>query len=148
MSRDHSQPKIHFRYTPYLDAGVSPRKITIGLAFYGRGWQQVEAGGANGEWQAANGAAPGQFQEEAGTRGYHNLVTSVPNLTVHHDEQSVATYGYTGAGGQWWSFDDSWSIGKKAAYIKSKNLLGGMIWEMSGDTPNGSLLGTLHSGLD
>ncbi|WP_443060825.1 glycosyl hydrolase family 18 protein [Streptomyces sp. NBC_00448] len=131
----------------YLDAGVSPRKLTIGLPFYGRGWQQVTGGGANGEWQSANGAAPGQFAEEAGTRGYNNLVTSVPGLTVHHNDQTVATYGYTGEGGQWWSFDDAWSIGKKAAYIKSKHLLGAMIWEMSGDTPDGSLLNTLNTGL-
>jgi chitinase len=131
----------------YTTAGVSPRKLTIGFPFYGRGWKEVAAGGVNGEWQSANGAAPGQFAEEAGTRGYQNLVTGVPNLTVVHDTQSVATYGYQGAGGQWWSFDDTWSIGQKAAYIKSKGLLGGMIWEMSGDTPGGALLGALHSGL-
>ena len=131
----------------YLDAGVSSRKLTIGLPFYGRGWQQVADGGAHGEWQTANGAAPGQFAEEAGTRGYNNLITSVPGLTVYHNDQTVATYGYTGANGQWWSFDDTWSIGKKAAYIKSKHLLGAMIWEMSGDTPSGSLFGALTSGL-
>ncbi|GGO92715.1 chitinase [Wenjunlia tyrosinilytica] len=128
----------------YLGAGVDPRKLTVGLAFYGRGWQQVADGGVHGEWQSANGAAPGQFPEEAGTRGYANLIASVP-MTVYHDEQSVATYGYSGANGQWWSFDDTWSIGKKTAWIKSKNLLGGMVWEMSGDT--GTLMTALDSGL-
>lgn len=129
----------------YLGAGVNPRQLTIGLAFYGRGWQQVTDGGVHGEWQAANGAAPGQFPEESGTRGYSNLIASVGGLTVYHDEQSVATYGYTGANGQWWSFDDTWSIGKKSAWIKSKNLLGAMIWEMSGDT--GTLMSSVDSGL-
>ncbi len=131
----------------YLDAGVSPRKLTIGFPFYGRGWQQVTAGGVNGEYQTANGAAPGQFQEEAGTRGYHNLLTMVPNMTVHHDTESVSTYGYTGPNGQWWSFDDPWSIGRKSEYIRSKGLLGAMIWEMSGDTPDSSLMNALHDGL-
>ncbi|MFJ9611172.1 glycosyl hydrolase family 18 protein [Kitasatospora sp. NPDC101176] len=131
----------------YLDAGVNPRKLTIGFPFYGRGWQSVADGGAKGVWQSANGAAPGQFAEEAGTRGYQNLLTGVPGLTVYHDPESVSTYGYTGAGGQWWSFDDAWSIGQKAAYLKSKNLLGGMIWEMSGDTPSGTLIGALDAGL-
>ncbi|OKI21845.1 glycosyl hydrolase family 18 protein [Streptomyces sp. CB03911] len=131
----------------YLTAGVNPRKLTIGFPFYGRGWQGVTAGGANGEWQAATGAAPGQFAEEAGTRGYSNLLASVPNLTVYHDTQSVSTYGYTGAGGQWWSFDDPWSIGQKTAYLKSKGLLGSMIWEMSGDTPTGTLITALDNGL-
>ncbi|MFI5526971.1 glycosyl hydrolase family 18 protein [Kitasatospora sp. NPDC051853] len=131
----------------YLDAGVNPRKLTIGFPFYGRGWQGVTDGGVKGEWQSATGAAPGQFAEEAGTRGYNNLITTFPNMTVVHDEQSVSTYGYTGAGGQWWTFDDAWSIGKKAAYIKNKNLLGAMIWEMTGDTPSGTLINALDSGL-
>ncbi|MGW6458266.1 glycosyl hydrolase family 18 protein, partial [Streptomyces sp. NPDC055078] len=132
----------------YLDAGVSPRKLTVGFPFYGRGWKEVAAGptGTNGEWQAANGAATGQFPEEAGIRGYHNMLTSVPNMTIHHDEQSISTYGYTGPGGQWWSFDDPWSIGKKTDWIKSKGLLGAMVWEMSGDTPNGTLMNALHTG--
>lgn len=131
----------------YLDAGVSPRKINVGFPFYGRGWKEVADGGVHGEWQQANGAAPGQFQEEAGTRGYANLLASVPGLTVYHDEQSVSTYGYTGAGGQWWTFDDAWSIGKKTEWIKSKGLLGAFVWEMSGDTTNGTLMSALDTGL-
>ncbi|MFF4384151.1 glycosyl hydrolase family 18 protein [Kitasatospora sp. NPDC001547] len=131
----------------YLNAGVNPRKLTIGFPFYGRGWQGVADGSANGAWQSANGAAPGQFTDEAGTRGYHNLVTSLSGLKVYHDPKSVATYGYTGAGGQWWSFDDAWAISQKTAYLKSKNLLGGMIWEMSGDTPSGTLMSALDTGL-
>ncbi|MFI9236696.1 glycosyl hydrolase family 18 protein [Streptomyces sp. NPDC053079] len=129
----------------YLDAGVDPRKVVVGLAFYGRGWQQVADGGARGVWQSAGGAAPGQFPEEAGTRGYDNLLASVPNLTVHHDETTVATYGYTGAGGQWWTFDDAWSIGKKTAWLKPKKLGGVMIWEMSGDS--GTLMRAVDEGL-
>lgn len=66
---------------------------------------------------------------------------------MYHDPKSIATYGYTGAGGQWWTFDDAWSITQKTAYLKSKNLLGGMIWEMSGDTPSGTLINALDSGL-
>ncbi|MEV0582621.1 glycosyl hydrolase family 18 protein [Nonomuraea sp. NPDC050310] len=129
----------------YLKAGVPPRKITIGLAYYGRGWQQVTDGGKYGEWQAAVGAAPGQFQEEAGTRGYSNLLASVPGCTIRHDEQAVATYCYTGNNGQWWTFDDAWAIGKKTAWLKQKGLLGAMIWEMSGDT--GVLTTALDNGL-
>lgn len=129
----------------YTGAGVSPRKLTIGIPFYGRGWQQVADGGKNGVWQAANGAAPGDFPEEAGTRGYKNIAANVPGCTVHHDTQAVATYCYTGANGQWWSFDDPWSIGQKTGYVKANNLLGAMIWEMSGDT--GTLMTALDDGL-
>ncbi|MEU7040657.1 glycoside hydrolase family 18 chitinase [Streptomyces varsoviensis] len=129
----------------YLDAGVKPSQVALGLAFYGRGWQQVADGGANGVWQTANGAAPGQFPEEAGTRGYDNLIASVPNLKIYHDEQSVATYGYTGNNGQWWTFDDVWSINKKTAWLKTKKLGGAMIWEMTGDS--GALMTAVDNGL-
>ncbi|MGK5638666.1 glycoside hydrolase family 18 chitinase [Streptomyces sp. URMC 126] len=129
----------------YLDAGVDSRKLVLGLAFYGRGWQQVADGGVHGVWQKANGAAPGQFPEESGTRGYDNLLASVPNLKIYHDETSVATYGYTGDNGQWWTFDDAWSIGKKTAWLKSKKLGGAMVWEMSGDS--GTLMTALDNGL-
>jgi chitinase len=129
----------------YANAGVSPRKLTIGIPFYGRGWQTVAAGTTNGEWQSAGGAAPGQFAEEAGTRGYNNMVAMLPNMTVFHDEQALATYGYTGNNGQWWTFDDPWSIGRKMAIVKQKNLLGAMIWEMSGD--NGILMNAIDTGL-
>jgi chitinase len=131
----------------YLDAGVNPRRLTIGFPFYGRGWQGVLAGSVNGEWQSATGAAPGQFQEEAGTRGYANLIATVPGCTVFHDTQSISTYCLTGNRGQWWTFDDAWSIGQKTAWLKGKGLLGAMVWEMSGDTPSGSLMTTLHNGL-
>ncbi|CAM3442838.1 glycosyl hydrolase family 18 protein [Kibdelosporangium persicum] len=127
----------------YTNAGVNPRKLTLGLAFYGRGWQGVANGGKNGEWQSANGAAPGQFPEEAGTRGYGNLVAGVPGCTVHHDEPAVATYCYTGS--QWWTFDDVWSIQRKTAWIKQRGLLGAMAWEMSGDP--GLLMNAVDTGL-
>ncbi|PSL55034.1 chitinase (glycosyl hydrolase family 18) [Saccharothrix carnea] len=131
----------------YTSVGVHPRKITIGLAFYGRGWQGVQAGAKNGEWQSATGAAPGQFAEEAGTRGYSNLLASVPGCAVHHDEAALATSCFTGNGGQWWTFDDVWAIQKKTAWLKQRGLLGAMIWEMSGDTANGTLINAVDAGL-
>ncbi|RZU48669.1 chitinase (glycosyl hydrolase family 18) [Krasilnikovia cinnamomea] len=137
----------------YLDAGVNPRQLTVGVAFYGRGWQGVTAGtapgggSAYGEWQSATGAAPGQFPEEAGTRGYANLLAAVPGCVVHHDAQSVSTYCYTGPGGQWWTYDDAWSLARKTAWTRERGLLGAMIWEMSGDTASGELMTALDGGL-
>ncbi|MFB7501744.1 hypothetical protein ACFC09_45080 [Streptomyces sp. NPDC056161] len=88
----------------------------------GDGAADADYGRAFAASQPVDGAAPGQFAEEAGTRGYQNLISTFPAMTVVHD---------------------TWSIGKKPEYIKSKGPLGGMIWEMSGDTPNGTLMNTL-----
>ncbi|MBB4936627.1 GH18 family chitinase [Streptosporangium album] len=57
----------------------------------------------------------------------------MPGCTVKHDEQSVATFCCTGNGGQRWTFDDTWSIGKKTAWLRSKNLLGAA-YETAGHT--------------
>src|SRR6185369_12363011 len=64
----HPDAQDPYPFTFSVDQGVNPRQLTIGFAFYGRGWQGVAAGpaGTNGEWQSATGAAPGQFAEEAG----------------------------------------------------------------------------------
>ncbi|WP_084467802.1 glycosyl hydrolase family 18 protein [Actinokineospora inagensis] len=130
----------------YTDRGANPRKLTLGLAFYGRGWQGVPDNGKKGEWQSAQGAAPGQFAEEAGTRGYSNLLSSLPNCTIYHDTQAVATACFTGGtSGQWWTFDDPWTIQQKTAWLKTKNLLGIMAWEMSGDP--GTLMTAVDTGL-
>ena len=150
LNRDPADP-YPFRFSvvdainAYTSAGVDPRRLTLGLAFYGRGWQGVADGGVHGAWQSATGAAPGQFPEESGVRGYSNLVASVPGCTVYHDTTAVASYCYTGAGGQWWSFDDTWSIAQKTAWLKAKGLLGVMAWEMSGDS--GNLMSAVSAGL-
>jgi chitinase len=85
------------------------------------------------------------FAEEPGTRGYSNLVASVPNCVVYRDEAAVASYCHMGNGGQWRTFDDVWSIQRKTAWIKTKGLLGTMVWEMSGDT--GTLTPATDAGL-
>ena len=63
----------------------------------------------------------------------------------YHDTAAVATSCYTGNGGQWWTFDDAWSIGLKTTWLKSRGLLGVMAWEMSGDT--GTLMNAVSAGL-
>lgn len=131
--------------TMYTDAGVDPRRLTIGIPFYGLGWQRVADGGSHGEWQAADGAAPGASRPYPGSRPYNNLMATFPDLPVFHDEQALATFGYTGADGQWWTFDDAWSISRKMALLKQRGLLGAMIWEMSGD--DGPLMTAVDEGL-
>jgi GH18 family chitinase len=93
---------------------------------------------ANVQGYDFHGAGSDNSWEPNRTGHAGNLVATFPNLPIYHDEQAVATYGYTGPGCQWWTFDDAWSIQKKTAWLKSKGLLGAMIWEMSGD--NGPLM--------
>ena len=83
------------------------------------------------------GRHPRLQQPDRDGAGLHRL----PRRAVH---RHVLLHGRrAGSGGR---FDDTWSIGQKTAWIKTKGLLGAMIWEMSGDT-TGTLMTALNSGL-
>ncbi|WP_020674075.1 glycoside hydrolase family 18 protein [Amycolatopsis nigrescens] len=127
----------------YTDAGVPPAKILAGIPFYGRGWDGVTNGGQNGLFQAATGAAPGDFPEEPGVSGYRKLKSKFTSSQVFHDEAAIATWGYDGK--QFWSFDDPWAIGKKTEYIKAKGLGGAFAWNLAED--DGTLARALAGGL-
>ena len=46
-------------------------------------------------------------------------------------------------GSTFWTYDDEISISAKLDYAKRQALGGVMIWELSGDTPDGKLLDTI-----
>ena len=42
-------------------------------------------------------------------------------------------YLYTGAGGEWWSYDDASVIATKVNYVKANGYGGAFSWEIDGD---------------
>ncbi|HEX4462938.1 MAG TPA: glycoside hydrolase family 18 protein, partial [Polyangia bacterium] len=123
----------------YLSQGVSPDQITLGLPLYGYGWTGVAAGSNNGRFSTATGLATGVWVP--GTNDYKVLKPMF--ATVYHDTTAMTAWGYDGT--NFWTFDDPWVFGQKAAYIKSKQLRGAMVWELDGD--DGSLIAALDAGL-
>ena len=120
----------------YIDAGIKPSQLGLGLAAYGRGWQGVKS---STPWSAATAAAPGTY--EAGNEDYDKLKTLG---TDYYDAKVGAAWRYDG--NQWWSYDNPRSVAQKADYIVSKGLGGGMWWELSGNR-DGSLISTLTTKL-
>nr|WP_083467341.1 glycoside hydrolase family 18 protein [Kibdelosporangium sp. MJ126-NF4]CEL23049.1 Chitinase [Kibdelosporangium sp. MJ126-NF4]CTQ90187.1 Chitinase (EC 3.2.1.14) [Kibdelosporangium sp. MJ126-NF4] len=127
----------------YRDAGVPPTKIVVGIPFYGRGWTGVEDGGVHGAYQSATGPAEGDFPEEPGVRGYRNLKKQLDPSQIHHDDTTIATWGYDGT--EFWSFDDASTIAKKTAYIKEQGLGGAFAWNLAED--DGTLSAAMRTGL-
>ncbi|WP_198664459.1 glycosyl hydrolase family 18 protein [Jiangella endophytica] len=124
----------------YVDRGVPPSQLTVGIPLYGRGWTGVTDGGTNGAWQPATGAAPGEFPEEPGTDRYRNLRGG----QIFHDEDVLASWSYDGT--EFWSFDDPWLVDKKADYITAGGFGGAMWWDLAGDYQN-ELVGLMGSRL-
>lgn len=132
------QPNFYSDYAIqlYKQKGVPASKLLLGIGFYGRGWTGVSNtnGGLN---QPATGPAPGAYEQ--GIQDYKLLVTQCPPTGT------VAGTAYAYCGGQWWSYDTPSTIAGKMSYKKSQSLGGAFIWELSGDTSSGDLIGAMYN---
>ncbi|WP_334685551.1 glycosyl hydrolase family 18 protein [Arthrobacter sp. CAN_A2] len=120
----------------YLDAGIDPAQLGLGLAMFGRGW--VGADSAE-PWGAATAPAPGV--EEPGLQDYDEVREVGEEFT---DPALGAAWRFDGD--QWWSYDNPETVRLKSDYILEKGLGGGMWWDLAGNR-DGSLLAVLSDRL-
>ncbi|MBE0008895.1 MULTISPECIES: glycosyl hydrolase family 18 protein [unclassified Arthrobacter] len=120
----------------YLDAGIDPAQLGLGLAAFGRGW--VGADSAD-PWGAATGAAPGG--EEPGLEDYDELLEVGEEFT-----DSTLGTAWRFDGDQWWSYDNPETVRLKSDYILERGLGGGMWWDLAGNR-DGSLFAVLSDEL-
>lgn len=79
---------------------------------------------------------------------YADLVNNyVPTYERHWHDEAQVPWLFDSDTGIMISYDDEMSIGIKADYIREHQLGGAMVWELSGDTPDGALLGVLAEAL-
>lgn len=125
----------------FLAAGVPPRKLVIGVAFYGLQFADVRA------------RHDGLYQPYGGTVTAHpwpQLRSDFINkhgYVRHWDKQAQAAYLWNAATQSFITYDDPQSIAAKAAFVKTQHLGGIMYWEQSQDL-NNQLLNAIHHGLD
>lgn len=121
----------------YLQSGIDASKLNLGLAFYGRGWNQVSSSQNNGLHQSGSlpsGTGSGLGTWEAGVFDYWDLNKNYVNqngYTRYFDELAKVPYLYNGS--VFISYDDIESISAKVDYAKEKGLGGVMFWEFYGD---------------
>jgi chitinase len=121
----------------WLNAGFPAEKLILGIPFYGYRYDAV-TNMNNGLYQTYSGGA---------SISYANIASNYLNktgFTRYYHQQSMVPWLYNGS--TFITYDDPQSIGAKTQYIKSKNLGGGAVWELSQD-PNRVLLAPLYSGL-
>lgn len=107
----------------YVNAGVDPAKLNIGLAGYGQGWNNAQPEA----WTPASGGF--------GTRTWDELKNDT--LTFHHeytDEGKFnASWAYDEAQQVFWSLDDPTAVAQKAKYVIEQGLGGVDFWEVGND---------------
>ncbi|WP_150244984.1 glycoside hydrolase family 18 chitinase [Nocardiopsis quinghaiensis] len=128
----------------YLDRGVDPADMVLGVPFYGRGWTGVEPGpNGDGLFQSATGPAPGGY--EAGIDDW-KVLKDLQGYELHRDDALGTAWLYDGS--TFWTYDDEISMTQKTDWAQSQGLGGVMIWSVDGDDADGSLMTAIDTALD
>lgn len=120
----------------YLNMGIAPEKIVFGVPFYGYEWTDV-TNQNDGLFEPGTPVCCGSE--------YNYIMTIASNFQKFRDPTTQAPWLWDGS--NFWTYDDPVSLAFKMEYVQEHHLAGVMIWEISGDEPDGLLLKTLVRGL-
>jgi chitinase len=124
----------------WLEKGVSPDKIVVGVPFYGRKYGAVKG---------SSTLNPGLYQTygRCTTITYQEIRSSyLPNASYKYYLHNTALVPWLFNGSTFISYDDANSIQAKTAYVKGSGLGGVMVWELSQDF-NSELISQVYDGL-
>lgn len=125
----NSNISTSFGLGSWIESGVPPEKIVMGLPLYGRTWTLRDPN-VNGIGAPALGVGPGD-----GILSYNQIVEfkkDNPGAVVVFDGQTVSFYSL--AGGTWIGYDDVASIRSKVRYARSLGLRGYFFWALGQDS--------------
>ena len=143
-----------------LAQGVAAKKIVVGTAMYGRGWEGVmpenttiadnpmtadgtgklKGSTAQGVWEDGIIDYKGLAQYMVGSAG-----TGVNGFEVGYDELADAAYVWNRQSGTLVTYDSPRSVLAKGQYVTANGLGGLFAWEIDAD--NGDILNAMHEGL-
>lgn len=142
-----SQWNVDHAVTAALAAGVPADKLQIGMAFYGRGFGQVQSTGSGLYAPYGGPSSPGTW--ENGVYDYTDLAQNYENAAGWQKSWHPAArvpWLWNGAQRIFIGYDDPRSIAEKCWRLQQRGLGGAMFWELSGDR-NAALLSTIGTWL-
>jgi chitinase len=132
----------------YLAAGVPADKIVLGVPFYGRGWKGVPNSN-QGLYQPDTGPATdtrapkGTWKD--GAIDYGDIEKYyLGSYTRYWQEEAKEPWLYSSSSGIMITYEDPQSLGLKADYARVQHLGGIMIWQLSADDAQHSLVNALY----
>lgn len=129
-----------------LAQGVTPGKIVVGAAMYGRGWTGVSNYTSNNPFTGtATGKVKGTWED--GVVDYRQIANEYMGngWTYSYDEVAEAPSVFKASTGDLITFDDPRSVKAKGQYVLANQLGGLFAWEIDAD--NGDILNAMHEGL-
>ncbi|KAL7190912.1 hypothetical protein ACSBR2_023061 [Camellia fascicularis] len=123
-----SNVSTSYGISTWVENGVPPEKLVMGLPMYGRTWKLKDPN-QNGIGAPANGTGPGYL----GVMKYSDIVdfNLANHASVVFDEETVSTYSY--AGTDWIGYDDMESISNKVNFARANGLGGYFFWAVGFD---------------
>tara|TARA_R110002126_G_scaffold12196_3_gene53141 strand:+ start:2989 stop:4272 length:1284 start_codon:yes stop_codon:yes gene_type:complete len=135
-----------------VESGVTPGKIAIGVAMYGRGWQDVTDVKNNNPFSGVGGAVlsdgePGfmNYRQLAANASGGPKASGINGFILGWDDTARASYLWNPTSNTLISFDSPRSVEAKGAYVLQHQLGGIFAWEIAAD--NGHILNAMHEGL-
>jgi chitinase len=124
----------------HVNAGIPIEKLVMGMAFYGRSWQEV------------NPENNGLYQMGKGWKGFpYNEIEELiagGNYVRYWDDSSKAPYLWNPSEKIFVTYEDPESIFNKVQFIKKNKMRGAMFWEYNEDSEERTLLNAVYNGLN
>eukprot|EP00913_Durusdinium_trenchii_P032673 g30582.t1 len=126
----------------WISRGASVNKLALGLVTYSRSFQLQSSAAGQGPGAAGVGYGATQpYSKQKGLASYYEILTLISQGAYCGAQKSYDASrcgAYLQKDDLWMGFDDEESVRCKAAFIKEKGLIGGLMWDLpEDDFPNG-----------
>jgi chitinase len=124
--------------------GIPAEKIIVGTPFYSRGWRNVEDTG-DGLYARASEGAP-SILGKGGENPYWKMkeLEDSRDYIKYRDKYSRVPYLYNKELGYFYTYEDEISLSERVDYVNKYNLGGIVIWEITGDDFEGTMINTIY----
>jgi len=139
----------------WLSKGADPKKLIVGTATFGHGWELVDENENGLFCPAKTGTPPGPYTGQMGFLGYYEIMQALNNDTLPwlpgatpHAWETVVDGCYLApyiTNGPWFiGFDNLESIKLKAQFVNYWGLGGNMVWSIESDDFKGKYGARYH----
>jgi chitinase len=133
--------EIYQNFKPLWFDGVDPKKVNMGLAYYGRSYKLADASCSKMGCAFKGPGAAGECTAFEGVLSNREIQSMIKKegITPYFNQTAMVKY-FTYAGDSWVGYDDQETLALKESFANSLCLGGLMIWSIDYDAQAGAQL--------